>query len=84
MPYYMFYATWNHSQPPTTMRDLAHNNVTSRRQGPATPPRTCHGPATDPNPRVGSLTPGPLAHQLQNIGGGVRGSFFLFAVPMLI
>ena len=30
MPYYMFYTTWNHAQPQTTTRDLAHNNVTSR------------------------------------------------------
>ena len=30
------------------MRDLAHKNVTSR----------CHGPATDPNLTVGSLTSG--------------------------
>ena len=34
----------------TPWRDLAHNNVTSRR----------HGPATDPNTTVGSLTPGAL------------------------
>ena len=48
MPYYMFYTTWNHAQLQTTMRDLAHNNVTSCQQKAATGlPRTCHQPHPD-------------------------------------
>ena len=49
-PYYTFYMTWNLSQPPTLWRDLADNNLTSRRHGAVTPPQSRHGPATEPNP----------------------------------